>query len=166
VKLTHVERYVAAIAGALQPLCKRIEVAGSVRRQRPEVNDIDFVVLDADPVKFRERACLNGTVVKDGDDILIVRLRDGLQVDFYFAHGPKKELLETVPGNWGSVMLCRTGSKEHNVHLAKTALACGYKWRTMVGIVDSAGNVLASETEEAIFSALSLPYIEPERRER
>ncbi len=87
-KLEHARRYAEAIGQALAPFCKRIAVAGSVRRARPFVNDIDFVVLDPKPVEFRQRACANSTIVKDGPEILIVRLRDGTQVDFYFARRP------------------------------------------------------------------------------
>jgi len=170
VKLAHAERYVLAIEEALSPFCKRITVAGSVRRKRPFVNDIDFVVLDPDPLQFRQRASANSTIVKDGPEILIVRLKDGTQVDFYFAHGPSKELLETKPGNWGTVLLCRTGSKEHNIFLAQRAQKLGFKWETMIGLtfaVDMKGSqIMASETEEEIFKELGLPFIKPEDRER
>lgn len=156
----------------LAPLCARIEVAGSVRRARPAVNDLDFVVLPL-PGKlnaFRERASRMNTVVKSGEDIYIIRTKDGLQIDFYFAHGPTHDLLEYRPGNWGSVMLCRTGSKEHNIHLALQAQRLGYKWETMIGLTkpidNNARTVMASETEEAIFALLGLDFIPPERRER
>lgn len=157
---------------ALAPFCERIEVAGSVRRARPFVNDLDFVVL-ATPyqlISFRQRASAMSTVVKSGDDIYIIRQKDGLQIDFYFARGPQNDLLETKPGNWGTVMLCRTGSKEHNIHLAQQAQRLGYKWETMLGVtlaVDMSGRtVLASETEEDIFKALEMDFIQPEDRER
>lgn len=164
--------YVEKVLGALSPLCARIEVAGSVRRGRPAVSDLDFVVLPRPEglVAFRERASLMSTVVKSGEDIYIIRTKDGLQVDFYFAHGPKNDLLETKPGNWGSVMLCRTGSKEHNIYMAQQAQRAGYKWETMIGITKPDGatgrTVLAAETEEEIFTALGMDFIAPERRER
>lgn len=169
-KLEHARRLAAVIMGAMAPYCARIEVAGSVRRGRPWVNDVDFVVLDPNPAEFRQRAGANAIGVKDGPEILIVRLRDGTQVDFFFAHGPTTELLDTKPGNWGTVLLCRTGSKEHNIHLAQRAQKLGFKWETMIGLtfaVDMKGTqIMASETEEDIFKELDLPFIKPEDRER
>jgi len=160
------------ILTALAPFCERIEIAGSVRRARPVVNDLDFVVLvkPGQLMHFRERASLMNTVVKSGEDIYIIRAADGLQIDFYFAHGPTQDLLDSRPGNWGTVLLCRTGSKEHNIYMAQQAQRLGYRWETMLGItmaVDMSGRtVLASETEEDMFKVLEMEFIPPERRER
>lgn len=160
------------ILAAAQPWCERIEVAGSVRRARPHVNDLDFVVLlkPHQLMPFKARASAQATVVKSGDDIYIVRLKDGTQVDFYFARPPSADLLAPIPGNWGTVLLCRTGSKEHNIYLAQQAKRLGFQWEAMIGItlaVDMLGRtVLASETEDEMFKLLELDFIPPERRER
>lgn len=155
------------IIGELDRYCDRIEIAGSVRRGRAWVNDIDFVVQirAGDMERFRARVTSHSTIVKDGPEILILRLKDGTQVDFYFAHGPSSDLLTTAPGNFGTVLLCRTGSKEHNIHLAQRAQQLGLKWETMRGVTRE-GQVIASETEEEIFTTLDLPFIKPEQRER
>lgn len=160
------------ISAALAPFCDRIQIAGSVRRRREWVNDLDFVVMlrPGQLAAFKDRVLQNSDAVKNGEEVFIVRMSDGLQVDFYFAHAPSADLLAPIPGNWGSVLLCRTGSKEHNVHLAQTAKGLGFKWETMTGVtmaVDFGGRtVLASETEEDIFKVLGLGFIAPERRER
>lgn len=174
--LPHARALADKIATALAPLCERIQVAGSVRRGRPVVNDLDFVVMlkPGELMAFRQRASAQASVVKSGDDIYIIRLKDGTHVDFYFARPPSRDLLVPIAGNWGTVLLCRTGSKEHNIYLALEAQKLGYKWETMVGItsVDSgtrtvtSRKILASETEEEIFQALGLDFIPPERRER
>lgn len=170
--LPHARALADKIAAALAPLCERIQVAGSVRRGRPVVNDLDFVVMlkPGELMAFRQRASAQASVVKSGDDIYIIRLKDGTQVDFYFARPPSRDLLVPIAGNWGTVLLCRTGSKEHNIYLAQQAQRLGYKWETMIGVthaVDYSGrSVLASETEEEIFQALGLDFIPPERRER
>lgn len=171
-KLPEARRMAERIVAELSPLCERIEVAGSVRRGRPEVGDLDFAVLVAPGQRLvvRERAIARATIVKDGEDVLIVRLAGGMQADFYFARPASADLLQPIPGNWGTVLLCRTGSKEHNIHLAQTARRQGLQWETMTGITltqpDGSREVLASETEEDIFRTLGLDYVAPERRER
>ena len=164
-------RLAGTIGDAVAPFCDRLELAGSVRRQRPYVNDLDFVCIlrPANRPAFMERATLRAALVKDGDDIVIIRLPGGQQIDFYFAHNGKKDLLEAQPSNWGSVLLSRTGSKEHNILLADRARKLGLKWETMIGVTkagaDGTRTILASESEQAIFQALEMNYVAPESRE-
>jgi DNA polymerase (family 10) len=160
------------ICTGIQPMCERVEIAGSIRRARPEVNDIDLVILAhqtqlaAIHARFR-KSC---TPVTTGLLNCIYRLRlpdqVEVQIDLFFARPPLKELLQTVPGNFGSLLLCRTGSKEHNIHLVEHAKRRGLQWKPYEGVFDGDGYCLASETEESIFDALNLPFIPPERRER
>ena len=77
-----------------------------------------------------------------------------------------RDLLNTAPDNFGTLLLCRTGSKEHNIFLVEHAKRLNLRWNPYRGVIDGAGNVLASETEEDIFKALDLPWIQPEDRER
>lgn len=164
------------IAGKIQeqlaPLCERIEIAGSIRRARPEVNDIDLVILpragQLTAIKARcEQKCQG---VRDGEQNCIYRLplpdRTEIQLDLFFARPATSDLLNTAPGNFGTLLLCRTGSKEHNIYLVEHAKRRGRRWNPYRGVMDGAGQVLASETELDIFTALDLPWIKPEARER
>ncbi|MES2219381.1 MAG: hypothetical protein V4587_00255 [Acidobacteriota bacterium] len=163
-----------ACCGQLAEYCEKIEIAGSIRRARPEVNDIDLVCL---PCAGREEALRarikqRTDVVSEGQHSLIVRLRGantGFQLDVWFAKPRQADLLETVPGTWGTVLLCRTGSKEHNIYLATKARELGLKWETTRGLVadpDSPkARVIASETEEEIFAALGMGFVPPALRE-
>lgn len=170
------------IRAQLAPMCERIEIAGSLRRQRPNVNDIDLVILpkagQLDAIKARcEQRC---KVVKDGEQNYIVRLpvskatgghssilsQDGLQLDIFFARPAVKDLLQTVPGNWGTLLLCRTGSTAHNIFLVEHAKRLGLTWNPYKGVEDADGYVIASESELEIFQALGLEFIAAERRER
>lgn len=159
------------IRGILAPHCERLEIAGSIRRGRAEVNDIDFVLQpragrDA-AVRELLRRC---TVVKDGPECMMVRSKEGVQVDVWFARGETRDMFNTTPSNWGSLLLCRTGSKEHNIHLAQRARAQEMKWETSRGLVvhpDTArAAVVAGATEEEIFQCLGLDFIPPAHRER
>lgn len=171
-KLERAIRIAHKIAAALQPLCERLEIAGSVRRARTVVNDVDLVLLprpgqtDAIKARCRERC----TPVTDGAQNSIFRMQlpdlTQLQLDLFFARPASADLLERVHGNFGSILLCRTGSKEHNIWLVEHAKRIGLEWAPYRGVLDAAGRVIASETEVDIFNALDLQFIPPEGRER
>jgi len=151
----------------LDPFCDRLEIAGSIRRARDWCNDIDLVCLPkiGKMAAIHERMTLRSAVVSDGPQILIVRLKTGLQVDLYWTHHSDRDLLTAFPSNFGSVYLCRTGSKEHNIRICQKAQEFGLHWNPVVGLCDATGKVIASETEEDIFKALGMEFIPPAFRE-
>lgn len=169
------------IRDALAQYCTRIAIAGSIRRARETVNDIDLVAEPKDGIAnadgqtynqaMRLRCRENAHVIREGAAILHLRAKDGCQIDIYFATPARKDLLSATPGNWGSILLCRTGSKEHNVKVCQAAQKLGLKWKTMVGLcevnplTDEVHKVLASETEEDILKHLGLGWIPPVSRE-
>jgi DNA polymerase/3'-5' exonuclease PolX len=155
------------IIESLRGYCERIHVAGSIRRGRPYPNDIDIVLIPRAGMESEMRARIfeRTTPISDGPKNLICRLRDGTQLDVFFAHAGTHDLLTHEPTNWGSVLLCRTGSKDHNIKLASRARELGLKWETMRGIVGPDGKVLASATEQEIFECLKMDYVEPANRE-
>ncbi|MDD3885372.1 MAG: hypothetical protein PHI35_00690 [Victivallaceae bacterium] len=160
------------ILNELAPLSARIELAGSGRRRRPFWGDLDFVVIPKDAAAFHDRVMQRCTLAKkadgsnkgDGSEVLIVEMSNGVQLDFYFARASSGDMFRKTPCTWGSVLLHRTGSKAHNVYLAKRALEKGYRWILNSGLY-CAGNHVCGSTEEEIFSALDLPFVKPEQRE-
>lgn len=163
------------IVGALQPMCERIEVAGSIRRGAPHCGDIDLVVLpkpgQLEAIKRRARA--RTRVVTDGPQTLIVALplpigfehtEREIQIDIWFAQPPGRDLLDEYPGNWGTLLACRTGSKEHNIRLCERAKALGLHWDPHHGITKD-GRIIAAESEADVFRALGLEVIPPGMRE-
>lgn len=156
----------------LAPLCERIEIAGSIRRVRPEVGDVDLVILPrpGQLPAIKQRCTQKCEVVRDGEQNCIYRLRlsdqTELQLDIFFARPAVSDLLNTAPGNFGTLLLCRTGSKEHNIYLVEHAKRQNLRWNPYRGLIDAHGTVVASETEADIFKALNLPWIKPEDRER
>ena len=170
IPLDKADRLAAKIVKELAPFCDQIEVAGSIRRRRPFVNDIDLVVLPkrGQEEKLRERCRLNATVIRTGPQMMELRLGLGItqsyQVDLWIAHPPAEDLLAKAPTNFGSLLLCRTGSKEHNIWLVTHAKLKGLKWNPHHGVF-SGDHLIASATEAEIFAALDLPFIKPEERE-
>jgi len=179
-RIEDAQREAAWVVSKFDHLCEKVMVVGSVRRQRPEVNDIDIVVIPRGPgeqnwdeiAKALKRA--HGMVqFKKGPKLmtfahysdapgLVMRPRDPeYTVDIYHA----------TPETWGILILVRTGSKEHNVKLCNLALSKGMKLSAAEGVlklVDSFPSMMqtiASKTEEEIFAALGLGYVEPKDRE-
>lgn len=158
------------LASWLGPISERAEIAGSIRRQKAEVADVDLVVIPrveiekdifgtaikSTNVTWREidrRATADGwQMLRAGAEIVSWKHK-GVQVDVFF----------TEPQYWGSMLLCKTGSKEHNIWLANYAIAQGGKWHPNHGLY--LRNRRISDTEEAIYDALRIAYIPPERRE-
>lgn len=165
-KLDFAQKYAEKILAELQPFCDRIMTVGSILRQRPEPNDIDFVVLAKDKQAFKARCLKTCIAVKNGDQNFIIKTKTDIQIDIFFAEYEKKDLIMTFPSNWGSIQLCRTGSVEHNIYLCNRAKELGLQWDPYSGVYDSNFNLLAAETEEDIFKALKLDFIPPEKRER
>jgi DNA polymerase (family X) len=151
--------------------CTIIEVAGSIRRLRPFVNDVDFVILPKSLVhqlELQERCSKTWGVVRSGEQNCIyeVPLTDGLlQVDIFFARLPSQDLFSITPTNFGSLLVCRTGSREHNIYLVEHAKRQGLKWDPYAGVFDGE-RLIASATEVEVFRALGLEMVMPERRER
>jgi DNA polymerase (family 10) len=149
----------------IERLTPRVEVAGSIRRRRERIGDIDLVLLDwteANPWQHAQIASELGLLgyepIKDGDKIASFRNTQGRAgLDLYYA----------TPETWGITLLCRTGSAAHNIKLVdvgKRLLPARFL-QVSRGIVDTADRVVAGATEEGIFHALGLEYVEPEKRE-
>jgi DNA polymerase (family 10) len=161
IPLAKAARWANQIATELAPLCDQIEIAGSIRRGLPQVNDIDLVVLPRDKAALKYRCKRNAEVIQDGDENCSFRLAYGIQIDIFFARAETKDLFQTIPTNWGSLLLCRTGSKEHNQWLCERARKYGLKWSYPKGLIDEEGYIIAAQTEAEIYDTLDLPVIAP-----
>ena len=149
------------IVTALAPACERIEIAGSLRRRRPDVHDIDLVLIPRDRVDLLIRLMnLYGRKPeKIGEKYVMLKSFDGIQVDLYLA----------TPETWATLLLIRTGSKEHNIKLAQLAQRLGYRLKAngegIDGPVKGQGAPCIMRSEADIFQTLGLPYREPWERE-
>ncbi len=142
----------------IKSLCVRLEVVGSIRRQKALVGDIDFVVEATDSNWAKITSCFKkSNVICAGNQLIKVNYPvDGalFQADFYRAY----------ENNFGIQQLIRTGSAEHNTWLASLALSKGYRLKYSEGLLKD-GQILAGKTEESVFEALGLPCPKPEERE-
>lgn len=166
-QLAAAQKLAAKIVEELRPFAERIEIAGSIRRQRAVVNDIDIVVLSSNPRGLRDRVKRTGPkILADGVQNFEVELHGGTRLDLWCAAPAQRTLFGEGGTNFGSLLLCRTGSAAHNIFLVNRAKTLGLRWNPYWGVYDASGACLASETEADIFTALKLDFINPEGRER
>jgi len=160
------------VVDALQIACERVEVVGSVRRKRPQVHDVDLVVIprgewirnkkgELEPFPNQNRwfeiprliKDIDGRIVK-GNKAIITAVVDGFQVDINCAH----------KGNWGILQLIKTGPKEFNIELCNLARRLGKQLKTQSGIWQD-GIRLPAQTEEQIFLSLGVKITPPIERD-
>jgi DNA polymerase (family 10) len=145
---------------------ERLELAGSYRRGKDTVGDLDILVVAADPVAVMDRFATFpalSSVIGRGDTKMSVRTGENFQID-----------LRVVPArSFGAALQYFTGSKEHNVVLRGRAKQQGLKINEygVFRVADSSGDseeagaYIAGEAEEDVYRALGLPWIPPELRE-
>ena len=140
------------------PGVHRVELAGSARRMRETVGDLDLVAAADDPAALSERLATwptVGEVLARGDTKTVVRLASGLQVD-----------LRIVPlGDFATLLHHSTGSKAHHVKLRGLARDRGFTLSEWGLARLDGGEKVPIETEQALYAALGLAYVPPELRE-
>jgi len=146
------------------PGVKKVTPAGSLRRGRETVGDLDILVTGKACCEDDERQKLIDHIIKlpglmeimaRGENKVSFRMRGGMQVDVRFL----------APESFGAAMQYFTGSKAHNVALRQRALKMRYTLSeySLARVEDE--KAVAGKTEEEIYSKLKLDYIAPELRE-
>src|SRR5580704_724811 len=140
------------------PGCIRCVYAGSLRRMRDTIGDVDVLAVTSDPAALMaafRKLPLVAEVIASGDAKTSIRTTDGIQAD-----------LRVVPeGSWGAALQYFTGSQAHNVRLREMAVHRKLKL-SEYGLYDTeTGAPLAAATEEEVYQALGLPWIPPPLRE-
>ncbi|MDX1578301.1 MAG: helix-hairpin-helix domain-containing protein, partial [Gemmatimonadota bacterium] len=187
-RLSEAERLVEVLLDHMRGAdgLRRVEAAGSYRRRRETVGDVDLLAVTEDPSGASERLASYSSVSRvlgQGETKTSVQLRSGLQVD-----------LRVVPEeSWGAALVYFTGSKAHNIRLRQRALDRDLRvseygvfrapeTEADAGEADgtgsdpegaaasaerrvSEGDLVAGATEEEVYAALDLAWIPPEIRE-
>lgn len=153
--LPEAEAIVMAINGS--KLADRVAIAGSTRRMRETVGDLDILVTSKSPEKVMNFV----TALKEVERVAVrgptkttVALKIGLSCDVRVVE----------PDSFGAALQYFTGSKEHGIAVRQIAVRKGYKLNEY-GLFDKKGKAIASKSEEEIYEKLGLQYVEPEMRE-
>jgi DNA polymerase/3'-5' exonuclease PolX len=182
---------VKQLVEALRPHCSRIIVAGSLRRLKPTVKDIEILFVPkletpastdlfkpADPIPATDAAIdrllffktlakrqnVNGSEMWGPKNKLAIHVPSGIPVDLFAA----------TEENWWNYLVCRTGGADNNREIAMTAQRKGWQWNpygpgfTPV-MPDGRTRDYSREShtvtsEQDVFTFLGLPYLEPKDR--
>jgi DNA polymerase/3'-5' exonuclease PolX len=154
-----------------------IQIVGSLRRRKQSVNDIDIIVIPkfelikddtlfGEPVKENildrklSQLCLDGILILEANGAKIKRFSQKINnvmvpIDLYIA----SEL------TWWTLLLIRTGSREHNIRLASKALNQSMHLKADgSGLLTSDNKLIKINSEEEIFQHLDLQFLPPEER--
>lgn len=159
----------AKVLDLLRPWTTRAEIAGSIRRLRPTVKDIEIVAVPIDvpldlfgketrpaSAEIREIAADWGRLVKGGEKYIQVAdvFGSGMTVDLF---------LVTPPAEWGPIFAIRTGPADFSQMLVTRIK--GRLWRCAEGhVVDEKGEPVPCPTEADFFAAARVDYLPPEAR--
>ena len=135
---------------------EKIAVAGSIRRRKETVKDIDILITSIQPEKVMKKVTelsLVEEVIAFGETKTSVRLKTGIQMDVRVVE----------PDSWGAALAYFTGSKAHNIRVRELALEKGLKINEYG--VFKGDTKIAGKTEEEVYASVGLPFIYPELRE-
>ncbi len=140
------------------PGVERISEAGSVRRRKETIKDIDILITSSNPSYVMDRFVSNPMVreiISKGETRSSIRTKELMQVDLRIVE----------PDSFGSALAYFTGSKEHNIRLRDLAKGRGLKLNEYGIFKEKTGEKIGGREEEDIYSILGLQYVPPELRE-
>jgi DNA polymerase (family 10) len=143
---------------AAAPGVREATYAGSLRRGRETIGDLDILAAADDPaaaVRAFITLPLVAQVESSGVEKATVYLHNGMQAD----------LIALAPAMWGSALQHFTGGKAHNIRFREIALAQGLSFSEH-GFKRADGTMLTCATEEEVYAAIGLPWMPPEIREQ
>ncbi len=141
----------------VQSCVQQAEFAGSLRRWRSTIGDLDLVAACEDPNALMKAFTGHAEVERvlgQGENKSSIELKSGLKLQLWIQPA----------ANFGSLLQYATGSKEHNVRLRELALKQGWSLSER-GLTGPDGKLVSYPDEEALYQALNLPWIPPELRE-
>ncbi len=148
---------------AEMPGIEKITAAGSLRRGRDTVGDLDILITGPCCADERLDPLLDRIVTFPG--ITEVLVKGGNKVSFKLRGGMQVDVRTLKPESFGAALQYFTGSKMHNVSIRQRAIKMGYTLSEYALTRIDDGSRVAGATEEEVYSALKLDYIPPELRE-
>jgi len=164
----------------LTPYCSRLVVAGSLRRRKSEVGDIEILYIpkfttepdglfDSKRVNLVDRQLAGlleiRTIEKRCNSLGSETWGDRNKLARHVASQIPVDFFQASDSNWFNYLVCRTGSAENNTRIASAAQAKGWKWHPYgAGFTDQEGSQVAVQSEQDVFHLAGLPYLEPWQR--
>jgi DNA polymerase (family 10) len=133
------------------------EAAGSLRRRRATVGDLDILAAAEDSEPVMEAFASQPSVTR-------IEGRGSTKTSVEYTNGLRAQLWVHPPEKFGTALQYATGSKEHNVHLREAALSQSYSLSEHA-LTKEDGEEILCATEEQVYQTLGLPFVPPELRE-
>lgn len=174
------------LLSVITPACERVIVAGSLRRRRAEVGDVEIVYvpkistgrdesqLFSEPMKVNAvdavlaRLLAAGTIERRLNTKSAATWGEKNKLARHVVSGIPVDLFSATLENWWNYVTCRTGGAESNVAICNAAIRKGWKWNPYGdGFSRLSGLGIerhAIETERQVFEFVGLPYLEPWER--
>jgi len=174
----------------LETGCDRVEIVGDIRRQKPEVRDINLLCIPTEgkpiPLVYCDLVDLISDPLPEFDDVdtigqevteLMLQGVLGFRPTGRRAYGPKKKFMVHAPSGmgvdilstdaqcWAVALVVTTGGDMTNKRIASAARRKGWRFRTSEDGFDTADIHITCSTEIEVFEAVGLPYLPPEQRE-
>lgn len=137
---------------------ERLSVAGSLRRRKETIRDIDVLVTSTNPKRVMDRFVTSKFVAQvqaHGETKSSIRTTQGTQID----------LRVVEPESFGAALVYFTGSKEHNIRIRSLANRLGLTVNEYGVFREKSGRRIAGKEEEDVYKVLGLAWIPPELRE-
>lgn len=170
-KLEKAKEVGESIKTLLAESCERIEIAGSIRRQKAEVGDIELLcipkLVDGEDQLERQvtdmvfkgilalRLSRNGRRTYGPLNKLMIDVKSGIGVDIF----------ATTEECWAVALVVRTGGKKTNIEISNAAIKLGYKFHAYGSGFSTPWEDITCHSEAEVFKAVGLPYREPWERE-
>lgn len=148
-----IESYLKQLPGV-----SRVSIAGSLRRMKESIGDLDLLAASSNPAKIMQaasQAFFSQRVLASGETKTSLLTQAGVQVD----------IRSVEAKSFGAALQYFTGSKEHNVKLRELAVRQGLKINEYGVFSLKTGRCLAGREEEDVYKAVGLPWMAPELRE-
>ncbi len=171
-KLAQAKQIAEELKSRLELSCERLVIAGSIRRQKPDVGDIELLciprhdgmidLLDRDIGALAVQGILGfrynrrGSRVYGPKNKLMLHLPSGIGVDIF----------STTEDCWWVALVIRTGGASTNREIATAALKKGWRLRAYGNGYDRPDGHIRCHSEREVFEAVGLPYMEPWERIR
>lgn len=168
------------LCDALKPVTTALIVAGSLRRRKLDVGDVEILyisktgsapdglfdvvetnLVDEVLASLLQRCVLAKRTNEKGSEMWGPKNKFAVHV----ASGIPVDLFTATAENWFNYLVCRTGGKDSNTRIAAAAQAKRWQWNPYgPGFTDENGNLVKVETEQDVFRLAGLPYLEPWQR--
>jgi len=143
---------------AALPQTRQVSLAGSLRRRKETIGDVDILATSPEPARVMDIFCSLPSV----DRVLV---RGPTRSSVVLTTGLQADLRVVKEDQYGAALQYFTGSKDHNIALRRLALERNWKLNEY-GLSDlSSGEKIAGKSEDEVYRMLGLPFIEPELRE-